>query len=215
MKQTTTRRRARLALTALIVAPALAACSFSAGDLEPVGDDAEASQSAEETPEASEPAQEETATPAELTTIHAQHIAARVPADWETVGDADGWSFVHQKANESGGVAGRVGFMPGGSEMSAQESVDWFIDQVEGKGVTDENYAPVTTLRDEPERANTSYTYSSGGETYTAVVWGLTDGNDIPSLVQLSGTQDVMTEDFVKQFDQSLNLNGDWEGKTS
>lgn len=212
MKQIRTRRRARLALAALIVAPALAACSFSAGDLEPVGGDAEASQPAEESAEPTESAPEETAA-AELTTIHAEHIAARVPADWQQVGDADGWSYVHQKANDAGGVAGRVGFMPGGSEMTAQESVDWYISQVEGKGVTDENYAPVTTLRDEPERANTSYTYSSGGETYTSVVWGLVDGNGIPSLVQLSGTQDIMTEDFVTGFDQSLNLNGDWEGK--
>lgn len=212
MMQSSTRRRARAAIAAALLAPALAACSFEVGDVEPVGDDPSSSE-AEEPAESAEPTEAaEPADPAELTTIHAEHIAVRIPADWQPVGDADNWSYVHQLPNDRGGIAGRIAFMPGGAEMSAQESVDWFVDQVEGQGVTDENYAPVTTLRDEPDRANTSYTYTSDGESYVAVVWGLTDGNGAPSLVQLSGNQDVMTTDFVAQVDQSLNLTGDWEG---
>ncbi|WP_402372583.1 hypothetical protein [Isoptericola rhizosphaerae] len=220
MTHTMTRRRLQAAFAVLVVAPALTACSFSVGEIEPVGEDAGASESAAadsgadagtDTSEEPETA-EAPATTAELTTIHAQHVAARIPSDWEEIGDADGWSYVHQLSNESGGVAGRIGFMPGGAEMSAQESIDWFIGEVEGQGVTDENYAPVTTLRDEEDRANTSYTYTSGGEQYVSVVWALVDGNGIPSLVQLSGANDVITQDFVATIDQSLNLNGDWKG---
>jgi hypothetical protein len=214
MMQSRTRRRAWAAVATVALAPALAACSFEVGDVEPIGEDstptAEESAPAE-SDEATEPADE--SAPAEPTTVRAEHISVRIPSDWQSVGDADNWSYVHQLPNDNGGIDGRIGFMPGGAEMNAQESVDWFISQVEGQGVTDENYAAVTTLREDPNRANTSYTYSSDGESYTAVVWGLTDGNGIPSLVQLSGTQDVMTQDFVAQVDQSLNLSGNWEGK--
>lgn len=219
-------RRLTAALAALVVAPSLAACSFEVGEIEPVGEDAPETAAAEPEVDAGasgdagtdgeEPATEtdvadEPASTTELATIHAEHIAARVPASWESLGDADGWSYVHQLTNDSGGVAGRIGFMPGGAEMSAQEAVDWFISQVEGQGVTDENYAPVTTLRDEEGRANTSYTYTTDGQQYVAVVWALVDGNGIPSLVQLSGAPDVVTQDLVATVDQNLNLNGDWE----
>jgi hypothetical protein len=215
------RRRLTAALAALVVAPSLAACSFEVGEIEKVGEDAEASETAEAEPDADtggeEPATEaeesdEQASSTELATIHAEHIAARVPSTWESLGDADGWSYVHQLSNDSGGVAGRIGFMPGGAEMSAQEAVDWFISQVEGQGATDENYAPVTTLRGEEGRANTSYTYTTDGQQYVAVVWALVDGNGIPSLIQLSGATDVVTQDLVATIDQNLNLNGDWEG---
>ncbi|GAA1975074.1 hypothetical protein GCM10009718_08930 [Isoptericola halotolerans] len=227
------RRRLAAALTALVVAPSLAACSFEVGEIEKVGEDAETSESTEtEEPATDEPdaAGDEGAADAgqadegaeaagdapvsatELATIHAEHVAARVPANWESLGDADGWSYVHQLSNAEGGVAGRIGFMPGGAEMTADGAVDWFISQVEGQGVTDENYAPVTTLRDDEGRANTSYTYDSGGQKYVAVVWALVDGNGIPSLVQLSGSQEVVTQDLVATIDQNLNLNGDWQG---
>jgi len=202
------RRSILAAVTALIVAPALAACSFSAGELEPIGGDSEASESA---PAESAPAD----TGAELQTITAEHLTAQVPADWQSMGDADGWSYVYQLSNSSGGVAGRIGFMPGGQAMSPQESIDWFIGQIEGSGATDENFAPVTTLRTGEDRANTSYTYESGGEKYTGVVWSILDGNGIPSLIQLSGGPDVMTPEFVAQVDQSLDVTGNWEGSTS
>ncbi|WP_277208440.1 hypothetical protein [Isoptericola croceus] len=230
MQHIRSRRRLAAALTALVVAPSLAACSFEVGEIEKVGEDTETSESTEsEEPEA---ASDEGTTDAgtddgegaaadagdapesatELATVHAEHIAARVPANWESLGDADGWSYVHQLSNAGGGVAGRIGFMPGGAEMSAEEAVGWFISKVEGQGVTDENYAPVTTLRDDEGRANTSYTYTTDGQQYVAVVWALVDGNGIPSLVQLSGAQEVVTQDFVATIDQNLNLNGDWQG---
>jgi hypothetical protein len=203
-----TRRSILAAVTALILAPALAACSFSAGKLEPVGEESGPAASA---PEESAPAD----TGAELQTITAEHLTAQVPADWEVIGDADGWSYVHQLSNSSGGVAGRIGFMPGGQAMAATEAVDWFISQVEGTGSTNENFAPVTTLRAGDDRANTSYTYESSGIEYTAVVWAISDGNGVPSLIQLSGAPEVMTTDFVAQVDQSLDVTGNWEGSTS
>lgn len=207
-----TTKSVRGALAALLIAPALAACSFSVGEIEPVGEDAtpEQTAAAESSPEES-PAED--AAPAEGTqTVTAEHITVDIPAGWQSIGDADGWSYVHQLDTDTGGVAGRIGFMPGGSAMTAQESVDWFISQVEGQGATDDNYAPVTTLRDEPERANTSYTYESAGQQYVAVVWGLTDANGVPSLVQLSGANDVITQDLVAAVDESLDLTGAWEG---
>jgi hypothetical protein len=217
----TKNRPAHAAFAALLIAPALAACSFSVGEIEPVGEDATQEQSSPaeeapaEAPAESAPAESapDAAAPAEgAQTVTAEHITVGVPASWESIGDADGWSYVHQLSDEAGGVAGRIGFMPGGSAMTAQESVDWFISQVEGQGATDDNYAPVTTLRDDPNRANTSYTYSSGGKDYVAVVWGLTDENGIPSLVQLSGANDVITQDLVADVDASLDLTGAWEG---
>ncbi|PUB30135.1 hypothetical protein C8K30_102517 [Promicromonospora sp. AC04] len=204
------RRSILAAVTALIVAPALAACSFSAGQLEPVGGDSEASESA---PAESAPAD----AGAEVQTVTAEHLTAQIPADWQSVGDSDGWSYVYvlQQDDADGGVDGRIGFMPGGQAMSAQESIDWFIGQVEGTGATDENFAPVTTLRTGEDRANTSYTYQSDGQQYTGVVWSIIDGNGIPSLIQLSGSADVMTPEFVAQVDQSLDVTGNWEGSAS
>ncbi len=201
------RRSILAAVTALVVAPALAACSFSAGQLEPVGGDPEAAESA---PAESAPAD----TGAEVQTITAEHLTAQVPADWQSIGDSDGWSYVYvlQQDDADGGVDGRIGFMPGGQAMSPQEAIDWFIGQVEG--TTAGNYAPVTTLRTGEDRANTSYTYESDGEEYTGVVWAISDGNGIPSLIQLSGVQDVMTQEFVAQVDQSLDVTGNWEGTT-
>lgn len=208
-----TRRPILAAVTALLLAPALAACSFSAGELEPVGGESEAVESPAETPAETPAAAPEAG--AELQTITAEHVTAQVPADWESIGDADGWSYTHQLTNSEGGVEGRIGFIPGGAELTAPEAIDWFIGQIEGKGSTNENYAPVTTLRAGDDRANTSYTYDSAGQEYTAVVWAVTDGNGIPSLVQLSGAPGVLTTDFVAQVDQSLDLTGDWAGKTS
>jgi hypothetical protein len=149
---------------------------------------------------------------AETKTIQASHITAQVPADWALSADEDPWKYIHQKSNDQGGVAGRIAFMPGGKAMGAQESVDWFVSQVKGTGTTDENFAPLNTLRTDGERANTTYTYQSGGETYVGVVWGLTDGKGAPSLIQLSGAESVMTQDFVAQVDRSLDLTGDWQG---
>lgn len=180
--------RHRPALTAVLTAAAVVstttACSFSVGD-----------------------AHERV----ELQSVAAEHIVAQVPADWESVGDADGWSYVHQLEGD-GGVRGRIGFMPGGEEMTAEEAVDWFVGQVESGGSTNGDFAADSSLRTGEDRANTTYTYESGGETYRAVVWGLTDGAGIPSLVQLSGADDVVTDDLVAQVDGSLELTGDWQG---
>ena len=115
---------------------------------------------------------------------------------------------MYQLSNSGGGVAGRIGFMPGGAAMTAQEAVDWFISQLEGTDVTDGNYAPITTLREGEDRANTSYGYESAGQKYKGVVWAISDGNGIPSLIQLSGTQDVITPEFVAQVDESLDITG-------
>ena len=207
-----TRRSIMAAVTALLLAPALAACSFSAGELEPVGGEPEAAESPAETP-AESPAAPEAG--AELQTITAEHLTAQVPADWKSIGDADGWSYVHELSNSEGGVAGRIGFMPGGGEMTAPEAIEWFIGEVKGSGATNENYAPVTTLRAGDDRANTSYTYDSAGQEYTAVVWAISDGNGIPSLIQLSGAQDVLTTDLVAEVDKSLDVTGNWEGTAS
>lgn len=203
-----TRRSILAAVTALLLAPALAACSFSAGELEPIGGESGAAESPAESPAAPEAG-------AEVQTITAEHLTAQVPADWESIGDADGWSYVHQLTNSEGGVAGRIGFIPGGAAMTAPEAIDWFIGQIKGKGSTNENYAPVTTLRTGDDRANTSYTYDSAGQEYTAVVWAITDANGIPSLIQLSGAPDVLTTDLVAQVDQSLDVTGNWEGTTN
>ncbi|WP_116949471.1 hypothetical protein [Jiangella endophytica] len=197
-------RRSLLAtVTALILTPALAACSFEAGELEPVGEESETAES---------PDTESTG--AELQTVTAEHLTAQVPADWQSMGDVDGWSYVHQLSTSSGGVAGRIGFMPGGAAMSAQEAVDWFISEVEGTGATDDDYAPVAELRTGEDRANTSYTYESGGERYTGVVWAISDGNGVPSLIQLSGAPDVVTPELIAQVDESLDVTGNWEGTT-
>ena len=197
------RRSIVAAATALILAPALAACSFEAGELEPVGEESETAQS----PDAA-------SDDADLQTITAEHLTAEVQADWESLGDADGWSYVHQLSTSNGGVAGRIGFMPGGAAMSAQEAVDWFISEVEGTDATNEDYAPVAALRTGEDRANTSYTYESGGQEYTGVVWAISDGNGIPSLIQLSGAPDVVTPELIAQVDDSLDVTGNWEGTT-
>lgn len=199
------RRSILAAATALILAPVLAACSFEAGELEPVGEESVGEES--ETAESPDAASD-----ADLQTITAEHLTAQVPADWESMGDADGWSYVHQLSTSSGGVAGRIGFMPGGAAMSAQEAVDWFISEVEGTGATNEDYAPVAALRTGEDRANTSYTYESGGQEYTGVVWAISDGNGIPSLIQLSGAPDVVTPELIAQVDESLDVTGNWEG---
>lgn len=206
---TRTRRSVQAAVAALLLAPALAACSFSAGELEPIGGESGAAES----PAPGDAGAGE-GTGAGTQTVTAEHLTAKVPADWQSVGDADGWSYVHQIADSSGGVAGRIGFMPGGAAMTAPEALDWFIGQVEGTGATNENFAPVTTLRTDSNRANTSYTYDSSGQEYTAVVWAVSDGNGIPSLIQLSGAPDVMTPEFVSQVDASLTTTGDWQGTT-
>ncbi|WP_460749893.1 hypothetical protein [Myceligenerans cantabricum] len=207
-------------LTAGILASALTACSFSAGDLEPVGDEEStaAADTGESTDEGAtdEPttdgSTDDAAAPGDLQTVQASHVTAQVPADWAAVPDEDPWKFIHQKANDSGGVAGRIAFMPGGQTMGPQESVDWFIDQVKGTGSTDDNFAPLTTLRTDGKRANTSYTYQSGGETYVAVVWGITDSQGAPALIQLSGVESIITDQFVTRVDQTLDLTGDWQG---
>ena len=192
------------AVAALILAPVLAACSFEAGELEPVGGESEAVEESSGAESAD----------AELQTVTAEHLTAQVPADWQSMGDSDGWSYIYQLSNSSGGVAGRIGFMPGGAAMSAQEAVDWFISQVEGTGATNEDYAPVTSLRSGEDRANTSYTYESDGQKYTGVVWAISDGNGIPSLIQLSGAPDVVTPELAAQVDESLDVTGNWEGTT-
>ncbi len=197
------RRSILAAVTALVLAPALAACSFEAGELDPVGEESETAES----PDAA-------SDDADLQTVTAEHLTAQVPADWESMGDADGWSYVHQLSTSSGGVAGRIGFMPGGAAMSAQEAVDWFIGEVEGTGSTNEDYAPVAALRTGEDRANTSYSYESGGEQYTGVVWAISDGNGVPSLIQLSGAPDVVTPELIAQVDESLDVTGNWEGTT-
>ncbi|WP_407319007.1 hypothetical protein UQW22_01150 [Isoptericola halotolerans] len=226
MNRIRNRRRLTAALTALVVAPSFAACSFEVGEIEPVGEDAEASATAEAEPDAGaaaegeDPAAEsgaadEPAATTELATVHAEHVAARIPSTWVEVGADSGWASVYRLETSNGGSAGDIRFMPAIDDapaMTAQEGVDWFISMVEGQGVTDEDYAPVTTLRDEDGRANTSYTYTTDGQQYVAVVWALVDGNGVPSLVQLSGAPDVVTQDLVATVDQNLNLNGDWEG---
>lgn len=203
---TRARRSVLAAVAALLLAPSLAACSFSAGELEPIGGEPEAAES---------PAPEDGAADADLQTVTAEHLTAQVPADWQPIGDADNWSYVYQLADSAGGVAARIGFMPGGAAMTAPEAVDWFISQVEGTGATNDDYAPVTTLRSGDDRANTSYTYDSSGQEYTAVVWAISDGNGIPSLIQLSGAPGVITPDLVAQVDESLDITGDWQGATS
>ncbi|MBE1878868.1 hypothetical protein [Myceligenerans pegani] len=211
-----TRRSLLAALAAGVLASTLTACSFSVGDLEEVGGDS-ATAGTESTQDA---ATDESTAGADsagdaasgMQTIQASHITAQVPADWAPSADEDPWKYIHQKPNDQGGVAGRIAFMPGGKAMGAQESVEWFISQVEGTGSTDDNFAPINTLRTDGERANTSYTYQSGGEAYVAVVWGITDSQGAPSLIQLSGVESVMTQDFVSQVDQSLELTGDWQG---
>lgn len=214
-----TRRSLTAALAAGVLASTLSACSFSVGELEEVGGDSTtAGTETAESPDAAEsPATDESTTGGDATaegmqTIQASHITAQVPADWAPSADEDPWKYIHQKPNDQGGVAGRIAFMPGGEAMGAQESVDWFISQVEGNGSTDDNFAPVNTLRTDGQRANTSYTYQSGGEVYVAVVWGITDSQGAPSLIQLSGAETIMTQDFVSQVDQSLDLTGDWQG---
>lgn len=192
------------AVAALVLAPVLAACSLEAGEVEPVG-------GAPEVVESSAAADADV----ELQTVTAEHLTAQVPADWQSMGDADGWSYVYQLSNSGGGVAGRIGFMPGGAAMTAQEAVDWFISQIEGTGVTDGDYAPITTLREGEDRANTSYGYESAGQKYKGVVWAISDGNGIPSLIQLSGAPDVITPEFVAQVDESLDITGNWKGTTS
>lgn len=210
-----TRRSLLAALTAGVLASTLTACSFSVGELEEVGgDSATAGTGTESTDDG---ATEETAAgddtaAASMQTIQASHITAQVPTDWAPSADEDPWKYIHQKPNAQGGVEGRIAFMPGGQAMGAQQSVDWFIDQVKGTGSTDDNFAPINTLRTDGQRANTSYTYQSGGEAYVAVVWGITDNQGAPSLIQLSGVESVMTQDFVTQVDQSLDLTGDWQG---
>ncbi|WP_053202399.1 hypothetical protein [Jiangella muralis] len=191
------------AVAALILAPVLAACSFEAGELEPVGGESETAAS----PDAD-------STGAELQTVTAEHLTAQVPADWQSMGDVDGWSYVYQLSDSSGGVAGRIGFMPGGAAMAAHDAIDWFVSQVEGTGATDDDHAPVTTLRSGEDRANTSYTYESGGQQYTGVVWAVSDDNGIPSLIQLSGAPDVVTPELIVQVDESLDVTGNWEGTT-
>lgn len=198
-------------LTAGALATSLAACSFSAGELEEVGGEETAAANSDSTGAAEQDPTDDAADTGELQTIQASHITAQVPTDWAPVEDEDPWKFIHQLPSETGGVAGRIAFMPGGKALSPQESVDWFISQIEGTGQTDDNFAPITTLRSEENRANTSYTYTSGDETYVAVVWGITDNNGAPSLIQLSGVESVITQDFVAQVDQSLDLTGDWE----
>lgn len=188
------------AVTALVLAPVLAACSFEAGEVEPVGRDTEVVESSTAA-----------GTDTELRTVTAEHLTARVPADWQSKGDADGWSYVYQLSDSGGGVAGRIGFIPGGAAMTAQEAVDWFIGQIEDTGVTDGDFVPVTTLRAGEDRANTSYDYESSGEKYKGVVWAISDGNGIPSLIQLSGTPDVITPEFVAQVDESLDVTGNWK----
>ncbi|WP_460701906.1 hypothetical protein [Myceligenerans halotolerans] len=210
-----TRRSLLAALTAGVLASTLTACSFSVGELEEIGGDS--ATAGTDTESADEGATDETTAggdtaAASMQTIQASHITAQVPTDWAPSADEDPWKYIHQKPNDQGGVVGRIAFMPGGQAMDAQESVNWFIDQVDGTGSTDDNFAPVNTLRTDGQRANTSYTYQSGGETYVAVVWGITDSQGAPSLIQLSGVETVMTQDFVTQVDQSLDLTGDWQG---
>ncbi|WP_461036693.1 hypothetical protein [Streptomyces mayteni] len=197
-------RRSNLAVVAaLALASTLAACSFEAGDLEPVGRESEAVESTT-APD----------TDTELQTVTAEHLTAGVPADWQSVGDADGWSYVHQLDDGDGGVAGRIGFIPGGTPMSAQEAIDWFISSVEETGATNDDYAPTTTLRTGEDRANTSYTYQSAGQEYRGQVWAISDSNGIPSLIQLSGTPEVITPELVAQVDESLDVTGVWSGST-
>jgi hypothetical protein len=187
------------AVTALILAPVLAACSV---EVEPTGGGPETVESSAEAD-----------TDAELQTVTAEHLTAQVPADWQSKGDVDGWSYVYQLSDSGGGVAGRIGFMPGGAAMTAQEAVDWFIGQIEDTGVTDGDYTPITTLREGEDRANTSYGYESAGKKYKGVVWAISDGNGIPSLIQLSGALDVITPEFVAQVDESLDITGNWKNK--
>jgi hypothetical protein len=80
------------AVTALVLAPVLAACSLEAGEVEPVGGESSAAAG----------------TDAELQTVTAEHLTAQVPADWQSMGDTDGWSYVYQLSNSAGGVAGAV-----------------------------------------------------------------------------------------------------------
>lgn len=200
-----TRRSLQAVLAAGLLASALTACSFQAGDLEPIGGEEAVAQG--ETPGG---AAGEDGAAGDTQTIQASHITARIPADWSAVPDQDPWKYIHQIPNDAGGVAGQIRFMPGGTAMGPQESVDWFVGQIKGTGETDDNFAPITTLRKEQNRANTSYTYTSDGRQYVAVVWGLTDSKGAPSLIQLSGQQTLITPDFVAQVDRSLDLTGDW-----
>ncbi len=191
--------RAHRSILVAVAALVLTACSFEAGEVTPVGGGPEVVESSAAA-----------GTDVELQTVTAEHLTAQVPADWQSVGDVDGWSYVYQVSNSGGGVAGRIGFMPGGAAMTAEEAVDWFISQIEGKGVTDGDFAPVTTLREGEDRANTSYEYEFSGEKYKGVVWAITDGNGIPSLIQLSGTPDMITPEFVARVDESLDITGNW-----
>ena len=197
------RRSIPVVVATLALTSTLAACSFEAGDLDPVGRESETAESTT-APD----------TDTELQTVTAEHLTARVPADWQPVGDADGWSYVHQLADSNGGVAGRIGFMPGGMPMSAQEAIDWFISGVEGTGATNDDYTPVTTLRTGEDRANTSYTYQSAGQEYQGQVWAISDSNGIPSLIQLSGAPDLITPEFIAQVDESLDVTGAWSAST-
>lgn len=144
--------------------------------------------------------------------VQAAHLTVQVPAGWNPVPDEDPWKYIHEVPNDAGGVAARIAFMPGGEPMGAQESVDWFVGQIKGTGQTDDNFAPIPTLVTKENRANISYTYTSGKARYVAVVWGITDARGAPSLVQLSGMQKVVTPQFVAKIDRSLQLTGNWQG---
>ncbi|GAA1850143.1 hypothetical protein [Myceligenerans crystallogenes] len=204
-----TRRSLQAAVAAGLLATTLSACSLLAG--EPGGEGGAARTPSAGVASAEVPAGGATAggAPAGPQTIQASNVTARIPGNWVPVPDQDPWRYIYQLPNDAGGVAGQIRFLYPGTAMGPQEAVDWFVGQIEGTGETRDDFAPVTALRQEANRANTSYTYTSGGRNYVAVVWGLSDGNGAPSLVQVSGQQTVVTPDLVARVDRSLDLTGD------